>query len=69
MKHVTGGEFCRALERKGWRFLRVGKNAHHVYRSPDGRTIVSVPVKGHHTMKTGTQKRFMRQAGLTDADL
>ena len=68
MKHVSGADFCQALERKGWRFLRVAKNAHHVYRSPDGRSIVSVPTKGH-TLKTGTQRSLMRQAGLTDADL
>ena len=69
MKHVTGPEFCRALERKGWRFLRTARNAHAVYRSPDGRQVISVPVKGHHSLKTGTQKRLMRQSGLTDADL
>jgi predicted RNA binding protein YcfA (HicA-like mRNA interferase family) len=68
VKHVSGADFCRALERKGWRFLRVAKNAHHVYRSRNSRFIVSVPTKGH-TLKTGTQRHLMRQAGLTDADL
>jgi predicted RNA binding protein YcfA (HicA-like mRNA interferase family) len=34
-----------------------------------GRVNVTVPVQGSKTLKTGTQRGIMKDAGLTDADL
>jgi len=68
VKRVSGKAMCRALERKGWRLLRI-RSSHHIYGSPDGRMQVSVPVHGNRTLPPGTQRAIMRTAGLTDADL
>ena len=68
MKHVSGKELCKALERQGWTFARV-KGSHFQYLSPDRSRTVPVPVHGNRTMKTGTQHDIMKQAGLTDQDL
>ena len=68
MKRVSGKQMCKALERKGWVLDHV-RGSHHVYRGPDGRTKVSVPVHGNQTLKPGTQHGIMKDAGLTDADL
>jgi len=44
--------------------------SHHIYSHP-GPPVrsISVPVHANHDLKTGTQQKLMRQAGLTDADL
>ena len=33
MKHVTGKEMCRALERNGWTLSRI-RGSHHIYTRP-----------------------------------
>jgi predicted RNA binding protein YcfA (HicA-like mRNA interferase family) len=68
MKAVSGKELCKVLERHGWVFQRI-KGSHHIY-ARDGRAdIISVPVHGNKTLKTGMQRAIMKQAGLTEADL
>jgi predicted RNA binding protein YcfA (HicA-like mRNA interferase family) len=68
MKHVTGREMCRALERDGWVEVRI-RGSHHHFDRPGATRTVAVPVHGNKMLKTGTQKRIMREGGLTDADL
>jgi len=68
VKRLSGKDMCRALERKGWRFARI-KSSHHIYISPDGLRSVPVPVHGNKTLPIGTQRVFMRQTGLSTADL
>ncbi len=68
MKRVTGRELCRALENAGWNLDRI-KGAHHIYVRPGRVRPIPVPVHGNQTLKTGTQRAIMREAGLTDADL
>jgi predicted RNA binding protein YcfA (HicA-like mRNA interferase family) len=69
VKPVSGERLCRALRAKGWTFKRIS-GSHHIYSHPGPPArAVSVPVHGHHDLKTGTQQKLMRQAGLTDADL
>ena len=67
MKRVSGREMCKVLERLGWTLDRI-RGAHHIYRHPDGRTV-PVPVHGNKTMKFGTQRAVMRQAGVRPEDL
>jgi predicted RNA binding protein YcfA (HicA-like mRNA interferase family) len=68
MKAVSGKDLCKILERKGWIYQRT-TGSHHIYAPPDLSTIVSVPVHGNQTLKTGMQRKLMKQAGLTEADL
>lgn len=67
MKAVSGKEFCKALERAGWRRTRIRGN-HHRYEKP-GSAPVSVPVHGNRTLKRGTQQGLMKATGMTEADL
>jgi predicted RNA binding protein YcfA (HicA-like mRNA interferase family) len=41
----------------------------HVYKKPGQPGIISVPFHGNTTLKTGLQKKFMKQVGLTEGDL
>ena len=67
MKRVSGKEMCKVLEGLGC-VLDCIRGAHHIYRHPDGRTV-PVPVHGNKTMKLGTQRAVMRQAGVRPEDL
>lgn len=67
MKALSGRELCKVLERKGWTLIRIN-SSHHVYGKAGARPI-PVPVHGNRTLKGGTQRGIMKQAGLTEADL
>lgn len=68
MKHVSGPEMCRILERQGWILSRI-RGGHHIYNRPGARRPIPVPIHGNQSLKTGTQRSIMREAGLTDDDL
>ena len=68
MKHVNARAMCKALERQGWTLERT-TGSHHIYNRPGARRPVPVPRHGARTLRTGTQRAIMREAGLTDADL
>ena len=69
MRPVSGRRMCKALERRGWVFMRIS-GSHFIYSHPGPpRMVVSVPVHGNRDLKPGTQRDLMRDAGLTDDDL
>jgi predicted RNA binding protein YcfA (HicA-like mRNA interferase family) len=68
VKSISGKEMCRVLERHGWTLQRIN-GSHHIYAKPGSRFTPSVPVHGNRSLKSGTQRKIMRIAGLTDADL
>lgn len=68
MKSLSGKEMCKALERNGWTLARIN-GSHHIYNQPGQAAIITVPVHGNHSLKTGTQRGIMKAAGLTEADL
>jgi predicted RNA binding protein YcfA (HicA-like mRNA interferase family) len=68
MRPVSGKRMCKVLEDRGWDLARI-KSSHHIYTRPGSPLNVSVPVHGNDDLPTGTQRRIMRDAGLTDADL
>jgi predicted RNA binding protein YcfA (HicA-like mRNA interferase family) len=65
---ISGKRMCRILESHGWQLARIS-GSYHIYRHPDSDRRISVPVHGNADLKPGTQRRIMRDAGLTDADL
>ena len=68
MKPVTGLDLCRALERHGWRLLRM-QGSHRIYGKDNVPVRLSVPVHGGHQLKTGLLHHLMRMADLTEHDL
>jgi predicted RNA binding protein YcfA (HicA-like mRNA interferase family) len=68
MKPVSGKRMCRLLEERGWQLDRI-KGSHHVYRHPSTGRSVTVPVHGNADLRPGTQRRIMRDAGITPGDL
>jgi predicted RNA binding protein YcfA (HicA-like mRNA interferase family) len=68
MKSLSGKEFARILEKRGWELLRV-KGSHHVYGRPGSEIRISVPIHRNQSLKTGLLRHFMKVAGLKDGDL
>lgn len=68
MKTVSGLQFSRALERKGWKLDRVN-GSHHIYKALGSFATVSVPIHGNRDLRTGTLRALLRDSGLTEADL
>ncbi len=68
MKAVSGREFIKALERKGWQLLRV-QGSHHIYGKAGSVARISVPIHGNQALKVGLLRHLMKQAGITEDDL
>ena len=64
---VTGADLIAALERVGFRVLRV-KGSHHFLRHEDGRSTV-VPVHSGETIGPGLLHRILRDCRLAAEQL
>lgn len=52
MKSVTGRAFARAIEKRGWRLLRIN-GSHHIYGKQGSIVRISVPVHANMALKLG----------------
>jgi predicted RNA binding protein YcfA (HicA-like mRNA interferase family) len=68
VKVVSGKDFCKALERRGWFLVRI-KSSHHHFNHPTIPGLISVPVHRNDDLKKGLQAGLMKLAGLTEANL
>lgn len=67
MKSVSGKEFTKILERRGWRLLRI-QGSHHIYGNSETNLKISVPVHGNQPLKKGLQRHLMKQAEISEKD-
>ena len=68
MKPLSGREFCRVLERHGWKLLRI-QGSHHIYGKAGSTVKLSVPVHGNTPLKKGLQVYLLKAAGITEQDI
>ncbi len=68
MKSIFGKEFCKIIERKGWRLKRVTAS-HNIYIKQGVDAILSIPVHGNRDLPIGTLKSLMKDAGLNEKDI
>jgi predicted RNA binding protein YcfA (HicA-like mRNA interferase family) len=68
MKSVSGRDFARIIERRGWILLRVN-GSHHIYGKTDSIVRLSVPIHGNKPLKTGLLRHLAKLAELSDDDL
>jgi len=68
MKSVSGKDFAKVLERRGWSLLRV-QGSHHIYGKVGSEVRLSVPVHGNQALKTGLLRHLMKMAGMAESDL
>ena len=68
MKAISGKEFARLLERKGWS-LRATRGSHHIYVKAGEPMRISVPIHGNTPLKPGLLKHLMKIADINDTEL
>jgi predicted RNA binding protein YcfA (HicA-like mRNA interferase family) len=67
MKSVSGREFARIVERRGWILLRIN-GSHHIYGKSGSIVRLSVPIHGSKPLKTGLLRHLAKLAELSDDD-
>jgi predicted RNA binding protein YcfA (HicA-like mRNA interferase family) len=68
VKQVSGKEFLKILQRRGWILARV-HGSHHVLVKEGHRERIVIPVHGNKPLKIGLLKNQMKIAGVTENDL
>jgi predicted RNA binding protein YcfA (HicA-like mRNA interferase family) len=68
MKAVSGRDFAKLLERRGWRLLRV-TGSHHIYGKEGSILRITLPIHGNRPLKTGLQRHLMKLAEIAESDL
>ena len=67
MKSVSGREFARTVERRGWTLLGLAQSPH--LREEREHRQLSVPIHGSKPLKIGLLRHLMKLAGLSEDDL
>jgi predicted RNA binding protein YcfA (HicA-like mRNA interferase family) len=52
LKSISGKEFARAVERQGWKLLRIA-GSHHIYGTQGSIVRLSIPIHANKPLKTG----------------
>ena len=68
MKSVSGREFARMIERRGWSLLRVN-GSHHIYGKTGSAARISVPIHGNAPLKAGLLRHLAKLAEIAEEDL
>ena len=68
MKQVSGKEFIRVLQKRGW-ILKRTNGSHHIFTKAGQPERIVIPIHGNRPLKIGLLKHQMKIAGLTESDL
>ena len=68
MKVVSGKQFCKLLESRGWQLKRIN-GSHFIYAKTGVPVRISVPVHGNTLMKRGLQRHLMKLASIDESEL
>jgi len=68
LKSISGKDFAKVLEKKGWILRRIN-GSHHIYAKDDLDARISVPIHGNKPLKLGLLKHFMRIADIHEDEL
>ncbi len=68
MKAISGKDFVRLLQQKGWQLARIN-GSHHIFTKPGKRERIVVPIHGNQSLKIGLLRHQMKIAGIDESDL
>jgi predicted RNA binding protein YcfA (HicA-like mRNA interferase family) len=68
MASVSGKDFARAIEQRGWVLLRVN-GSHHIYGKSGERARLSIPIHGNQSLKPGLLNALLKVTGMSLDDL
>jgi predicted RNA binding protein YcfA (HicA-like mRNA interferase family) len=65
MKTISGRDFARLVEQRGWRLLRVA-GSHHIYGKQGSVVRLSIPIHGNRPLKVGLLRHLAKLAEIED---
>jgi predicted RNA binding protein YcfA (HicA-like mRNA interferase family) len=65
---MSGREFARIVERRGWQLLRIS-GSHHIYGKAGSAVRLSIPVHGNRPLKTGLLRHLAKLAEIPEGEL
>jgi predicted RNA binding protein YcfA (HicA-like mRNA interferase family) len=68
MKSVSGRDFARMVERRGWILLRIN-GSHHIYGKAESTVRLSIPIHGNQALKRGLLRHLAKLANISDEDI
>lgn len=68
MKTISGKDFCKLLEGKGWVLARIN-GSHHIYTKQGSVFRISVPVHKNEDLKKGLLRSLMKIAEISENEL
>jgi predicted RNA binding protein YcfA (HicA-like mRNA interferase family) len=68
MKAISGRDFARLVERRGWRLLRIS-GSHHIYGRANSVVRLSIPIHGSRPLKIGLLRHLAKLADLPDDEV
>jgi predicted RNA binding protein YcfA (HicA-like mRNA interferase family) len=68
MKSVSGRDFARMVERRGWTLLRIN-GSHHIYGKAGSTVRLSIPIHGNQALKRGLLRHLAKLADISDEDI
>ena len=68
MRAMSGREFARVVERRGWQLLRIS-GSHHIYGKTGSVVRLSIPVHGNRPLKTGLLRHLAKLAEISEGEL
>jgi predicted RNA binding protein YcfA (HicA-like mRNA interferase family) len=65
MKSLSGRDFARLIEQRGWKLLRVA-GSHHIYAKSGSIVRLSIPIQGNRPLKLGLLRHLAKLANIED---
>ena len=65
MRSISGREFARMIERRGWVLMRV-HGSHHIYGKVGNVARISLPIHGNSPLKVGLLRHLAKLADIPD---
>jgi predicted RNA binding protein YcfA (HicA-like mRNA interferase family) len=65
MKSLSGRDFARLIEQRGWKLLRVA-GSHHIYGKSGSIVRLSIPIHGNRPLKLGLLRHLAKLANIAD---
>lgn len=67
MKSISGKDFTKLIEKKGWKLMRVN-GSHFIYSKPGCDVRLSVPIHKNKPLKVGLLRYFMKIANISEKE-
>jgi len=68
VKQVSGRDFGKIIENKGWVLKRI-RGSHHIYTKTGRIERISIPVHGNRPLKAGLLRALMKIAEVEQSEV